>query len=479
MGRFETCVFIAPDFRVSHNSELLSRRLFLVIASVILAGCVTPPTPDLTVPTPVAWSQAPVPAAAPAELQAWWKSLHEPVLDALVSEALNNNLDIAQATRRLQKARFLARQAHAGFLPELSASVKTLQDLRTADNYLQASLDAVWELGLFGAAESTRMAANADLDGARWREQGVRVMVVADVVRTYQEIRTARYQAHLFEQMQRLDTDAQQLAQVRTQAHIGEAGEAAQISLRAAQAQAAQAQALEAADTAALSLAVLLGRDKPDPAWAAIEDETPEPGFAVREVPADLLRTRPDIHAAETEVLRAAADVGLARSALYPRVALTGAFTYSYNLTNNTKVSGNNEPGFGPQIDIPLWDWGRRRAQVRANEQELEAALLGYHKAVLSGVAEVEQALVILARQHQRGTAFEDILAAQKQRIQAQNVLGSQGLGSRFEDLGEQRALMQAQIELAAVRGAQVQAFVSLYKALGGAPLPAAGADKP
>jgi outer membrane protein TolC len=266
---------------------------------------------------------------------------------------------------------------------------------------------------------------------------------------------------------------------VRLRAHINEADEPVQITMRAAQARAARAQALEAADTAALSLAVLLGRETPDPVWAEAAAEPTEPEFTLTQLPADLLRTRPDIQVAEAEVLRAAAVLGLARSALYPRFALSGAFTYSYNLTRSSHVSGDNTPSFGPVIDIPLWDWGLRRAQVDADEQELDAALLGYHKAVLDGVAEVQGALAALARQHERAAAYEEVLKARQAGQQSQGVLLSQGLSSQFDGLGERRAVLEARIELASARAAQEQAFVALYKALGGAPLPPAEAMNP
>lgn len=457
----------------------LRRTFWAVVASVMLAGCVTPPAPDLAVHTPEAWSRSPVPAAAPAELREWWKALHDPVLDALVEEALKGNLDIAQANHRLQRERILAEHAGAHFLPIFSAGARTLQDLSTADNYFQASMDMTWELGLFGAADSTRMAANADLRLAQAREQGARVAVVASVVRAYLELRTARYQASLFADMQTLDEQSDKLAQVRSRAHINEAGEAMQIGMRAAQGRAARAQALETAETAALSLAVLLGRDAPDPAWIGLSAEPVAPEFALTQVPADLLRTRPDIQVAEADVLRTAADLGLARSALYPRVALSGAFIYSYNLTRSVHVSGDNSPSVGPVIDIPLWDWGQRRAQVRADEHELDAALLGYHKAVLDGVTEVESALAALTRQHERAQAYEDVLQTRQNGLQAQGVLVKQGLSSDFDGLGEQRAVLEARVELATARAAQGQAFVALYKALGGAPLPAAAAGKP
>ena len=125
-------------------------------------------------------------------------------------------------------------------------------------------------------------------------------------------------------------------------------------------------------------------------------------------MPADLLRTRPDIREAEAEVLRAAARLGMARSALYPRLSLGGSVLYAYNMTQNHRSNNNFVPAGGPTIDIPLWDWGARQAQVKAGEQGIAAALAGYRKAVLSGVSEVEESLSALARERERIAALDE-----------------------------------------------------------------------
>lgn len=84
---------------------------------------------------------------------------------------------------------------------------------------------------------------------------------------------------------------------------------------------------------------------------------------------------------------------------MYPRISLGGSILYAYNLTQNARSNSDSSPSIGPYVDIPLWDWGQRRARFHADEKQLDAALLGYRKAVLEGVSEVEGALGSLARQ--------------------------------------------------------------------------------
>lgn len=159
----------------------------------------------------------------------------------------------------------------------------------------------------------------------------------------------------------------------------------------------------------------------------------------------------------------------MARSALYPRLSLGGSVLYAYNMTQNHRSNNNFVPAGGPTIDIPLWDWGARQAQVKAGEQGIAAALAGYRKAVLSGVSEVEESLSALARERERIAALDEARRVLDRRNGSQRKLASLGLSSPYDGLEGRRALLEAQSDVALARGARTLAFVALYKALGGA----------
>ena len=140
-------------------------------------------------------------------------------------------------------------------------------------------------------------------------------------------------------------------------------------------------------------------------------------------------------------------------------------------MTQNHRSNNNFVPAGGPTIDIPLWDWGARQAQVKAGEQGIAAALAGYRKAVLSGVSEVEESLSALARERERIAALDEARRVLDRRAGSQRKLASLGLSSPYDGLEGRRALLEAQSDVALARGARTLAFVALYKALGGAPL--------
>ncbi|MGT9865482.1 TolC family protein [Stenotrophomonas maltophilia group sp. P373] len=450
-----------------------------LLTSLALAGCMSVPAPDLPDRTPSTWTQVPQGQGVAVEARQWWKVLADPALDGLVDQAIAGNLDLQQATLRLQAVRIVAGTSDSRFLPEISASAKQVQDAAAVDTYFHAGIEAIWDLGLFGAAESAHLSAQASAGNAEALRNAAQVAVIADVVRSYLDLTVAQAQQDLLVRQQAVDDRGEQLARVRLRLRLDEPGELERLRARQAATRAATAQARENADNAARALALLLGRDGPDPAWRAYRAPPKLGAFSLQQVPTDLLRYRPQILLAESEVMQAAASKGSARAAMYPRVSLGGSILYAYNLTQNARSNSDSSPSIGPYIDIPLWDWGQRRARFHANEKQLDAALLGYRKAVLEGVSEVEGALGSLARQDSSIQSLRAANDAAGQQVKRQARQVQLGLSSEFDGLDTQRAALASQADLIAAQGARVLAFASLYRALGGAPLPAEGEGEP
>ena len=465
-----------PTLLVNTASAMPRLSCLCLGALLALAGCSAPPPAQIDGSVPQAWTQ-PVPAgAAPADLRGWWKAWGDKTLDALVEEALAANLDLAQAQSRLRQQRLLAGTADAAYRPVVTAGARTLQDIAAIDSYFHASIDVAWDLGLFGAREAGLQSAAAGVLDAAGRLQAARVALVADVAHRYLDIRMAQRQRALLDEQLRIDARALQLAEVRRQQCLGSLDAVQQLRLQSSQVLAQQAALREAQARAAHGLAALLGRTRPDAQWLQADAEAPLPGpdaLGVASLPADLLRTRPDLQVAQAGVESAAAELGLAKAALYPRFVIGGSLLYSYNITQNLRNRHDNAPTFGPQIDIPLFDWGRRRSQADASELALQAAVQAYRQSVLDGVAEVESALAGLSAQRERIAALQASGELLQQREQAQARRLQLGLDSEFGGLAGRRAVLQARSEQATALAAHALAYVALYKALGGAPLPA------
>ena len=454
------------------SPSALSRIRFITLLAITTQlGCTAVSVPKMAAQVPGAWSAQADPAGRPVDLRSWWKALDDSRLNGLVEEALHHNLDLAQSARLLEAERQLAGRANARFLPWLTGGARPAKDAAARDSYFNVGLDMAWELGLFGAAESGRILAQAQLERAEARQQALRVSLVAAVVRNYLDLGVANGQIEILRQIQALDSKAERFTLTRLNTHLGSQKEVDAANLQRWQTQSELAAMRLTADRSARALALLLGRSDPDPEWRKIVQPSALTSFALHAIPADLLRTRPDIGEAEAEVLRAAASLGIAHAAMYPRLSLGGSILYSYNVTQNRRSNSNFVPSVGPTIDIPLWDWGMRRAQVVASERGIDAALLGYQQAVLTGVSEVEEALSSLERLREQVQALEKAGQAQARRVAAQRQLAALGLSSDAETLAESRSFLEARAKIELAQGSRALAFVALYKALGGAPL--------
>lgn len=464
------------DCAVKSASFVSSLRLNALCLSAValLAGCAAPVEVKLDSSVPKHWQQS-ANGSRPADvgqLAQWWKGWGDAKLNALVDEALAQNLDVSQAVLRLRQQKLLADTARSPFMPTVSAGARTLQDIAAIDSYFHASVDVVWDLGLFGDSHAARRAGMAGLLEAKAQLHAARVALVADVVHRYLDVRLAQRQRALLDMLQAQSERQLELLTVRRDQRLGPSAALEQQRLLNQSLLAQQAGVLESQARSAHALAALLGRDKPESQWlqADANAELPKPQ-TIAVLPADMLRSRPDIQEAEAAVERAAAALGVSRAALYPRFTITGSILYSYNLTQNFRTTSDRMPLIGPQIDIPLFDWGRRRAQADANELALQASIQAYRQSLLNGIAETEGALAAIAAQQKRQQglqASQELIQARSRSLAVREKLG---LSSELDGLDTRRAALQAQSDMATARAAEALAYVGLYKALGAAPL--------
>ncbi len=453
-----------------------ARGLSLILTMLTLGGCASVEMPSLATPLPAHWRNAPVPTAArrpPTDLHGWWREFNDARLDALVDHALQANLDVAQARERLLAARILYTHADAPFLPSLRARTSDAVDPDASASYINAGFDSTWELGLFGRARGATRVAGGQLQAAAADLRAVRVSLVAEVVRNWIDLRTAQQREQCLNAVR--DIRQRRLGLLETRVRLGLAGEQEVSQARAelADADAALSAPRQDADAAAQRLAMLLGRTAPDPAWLA-PGPLPELGtLAYDSVPADLLRTRPEIARAEAEVVRVAGELGLARADMYPNIALGASLIWSTDVfTNRSHGTTNAISAVGPLIDIPLFDWGMRAARADSKDHELKAAVLAYRQAVLAGVTDVETALGTLEQQRRREDDRIEAWQELARSAQAQDTRTRLGLSGGIERDQALTARDQAALAVIEAKASRDIAYVALYKALGGAPEP-------
>jgi len=449
-----------------------AERGAVLLALIALVGCAAAPLPDLKPALPAAWRHALPEQSAPTDLHGWWKNFHDGQLDALVDRALADNLDLAQAVERLRAARALHAQSGSQYLPYLAARTQDVIDPDVSASYFVAGFDAVWELGLFGRREGTRRVLQGELDDAAATLDSARVSMVGEVVADYLALGAGQERARLLKQVR--DLRQQQLGLLRIRQELGLATDTqiAQAEGALARSSSVLLLALQQIDALAQQLAVLVGRTQPEPAWL-ISGSLPRLAAAsIASAPADLLRTRPEIRRAEAQVLQAAGEADLAHADRMPNVAIGGSIFWSTNISGNRPASPSGIASIGPLLDIPLLDWGLRRARASANSHLLEAAVLAYRQAVLQGQAEVETALGNLQLQQDRERQQDLSLAAARRAADSEAQRVALTLDSPLDAQAAMLAQTEEQLALLNASADRGLAYVTLFKALGGAALP-------
>lgn len=443
--------------------------------TALLGACVSVQVPKLpSGDLPSQWRNAPALGAQP-DLTGWWKHFHDPQLDALVEQALRDNPGVSAAAWKLRAARALEAASSASRMPQVGFGTIEQPNPENTASYFQAGFDASWELGLFGRSGADAHLAEANTREAAADLQSARVSLVAEVVREYLQLHAAQHQQALLTVAASAAHRITRLTEVREREELASNVDVEQARAAAATAAARLAETGAAITSHAQTLALLLGKSEPDAHWQAASAPPVPADVDINAVPADLLRTRPEIHYAEAQVLKAAGELGVAKADLYPRLALGSSLSFAALVKGQTHLGDvNNTFAIGPIIDIPLFDWGRRRAVRDARDDQLQAALALYRQAVLQGAAEVETSLANLHASSQRVQAADAALTAGTRAASASETLQRLGEADAINVAEAATRNIDAEIARDQARLALGLAYVALYKALGGAPLPAA-----
>jgi NodT family efflux transporter outer membrane factor (OMF) lipoprotein len=463
--------------------RLLSRHAVSMACATLIAGCAV--GPDFKAPALPETGAHFVRDAAQAELrhavtdQAFWRQFHDAELTRLVEQALQSNQDLRQAMTRLDGAEALLRESRFDQIPTVTASAQGLQEKRSesqaaggprSQRSYGAGLQASWEIDVFGRVRRNIEAHGADLQAEAADLAALQLAIAAQVTTSYADLRGWQQRLALAHANADSQEQTLQLVQLRlalgrdTQFDLARAQallEATRARIPALQAQIAVAQH---------RLAVLTGQ-QPGALVAQLEVAMPLPALPVAVdpgTPADLLRRRPDVAAAEARLHAATARIGVATADLFPRLSLGGllgsAALGSGSLFEGASATSRVFLG----VDWSFLDVGRVRARIAASEAGGAAALAGYQQTVLLALEDTENALVRLQRtrdedRHLNQAAEQRQLAEQlaQRRYQA----GTIGL---YELLDAQRDLYAAQDAAADSRTRGLRAAVSLYQALAG-----------
>ena len=465
------------------------RRFAALVALAALGACTVGPdyhprtTAQLGVPDVYS-----LPAGPRAEdLTHWWQRFGDPELSRLVEQARTTNTDLAQAVGRLRQARESLVQSRANLLPTISgsagynrsfnlrggASNLTLPDgtvttiTRSAGDSFSLGADAQYQLGLFGEVRRTVEASRAENDAARFDYATVLVSVTSEVGRNYVLARAYQAQIANAQASLAIQDDNLEIAGFRVQAGLVSSLDAEQARTQRAQTAATVPQLQQQYDQTVARLGVLTGQ-APGALRAELAATRPIPTATAvgAGIPADVLRQRPDVRAAERALAAATARIGVAKAQLYPALAITG--NIATNATSLGNLASTVTGGLFAGLTQAIFNGGRLRSQVRGQEAAADVALAAYKGTVLTALEDVENALSALtaadARQREFAIAFD---AASNAAILGRSQYRS-GLTDFTTLQNQELSLLSARNGLTGAQADRAAALVQLYAALGG-----------
>lgn len=457
--------------------------MWLVMMTLVVTGCARVNVPQSSVPVlPSSWRNAAAVKGAPlpsANLRSWWTAFADPRLSHLVEMAIRGNLGLAASRARIQAAAEWLGMHRQRFKPRVQAATRNAQPADTKDSYFQFGVDANWELGLFGRKKAVNQKARGQMKAAQANALAARVALVAQVAASYLQLQAARGQRQLWSSLVTLDRQRQSLLQTRVTSGLAAPVDVARVQGKVADDRAHVSHLNTRISRLEQAIAVALGQGEPKRGWfgdAALPSLHQSPQ---KLPPADLLRLRPDVTQAQAQVEQAIGTLGIAHANRFPQVALGAGLMWSTNVSrqHNLDTDFQMAPIFGPEITIPLFDWGRRLAAEHARASQLRAALLDYRQTVFQAVADVEDAFAALRDSQQVLAERRQTLSVQSDALAAQQRLVKLGLASHLSMLEAKRQRLLARVQLNVALLDHDQAFVNLYQAYGGPALNAAEGD--
>lgn len=477
-------------------------RLRPWLCTLVLTGTVaacTPVGPDYVRPnSPVVkqWieANAPVPSGSAgltsrsAPVAAWWETFNDPTLNSLVAQAYAQNLTLQIAGTRVLQARAQLGIAFGEFFPQsqgVGASynrrkisenigrlpeLEQIADIDTTFSTSQAGFDAQWELDVFGGQRRGLQSAEANLAAKVASYDDALVTLTGDVAGVYINIRALQEGISIARKNIKLQQESFDLAELRFKN-----GVTTDLDVQESTALLNNTKSLVPALESELqqsknALAVLLGQP-PSSMSNLIRNSGRIPSARANVavgVPAELLRRRPDIRAAELEAAAQSAQIGVAVSYLYPQFVLSGSIGVQAS-DQNTLFSANSITGIAsPGVVWNVLNYGRLKNNVRAQDAAFQGLVANYQNTVLSAYAEVENAMVAYQKANTSIVLLQRSVDASQRAAEIAVSQYTDGVADYDRVVTAQQSLLQSEANLIDLRAQASESLVALYKGLGG-----------
>ena len=457
----------------------LNARLLPLLLLLAGTGCTVGPEPRVPTPESIGVPRefrgsAAQPDSTHALVADWWSTFDDPVLSSLVEQALAANTNIDAAGARVRQARAALKSARAGWWPTLDFGTSASRlmgvgpDAQVPDRTTyDAAFDARYEVDLFGGQRRAVQASTADLAAVEAKLHSTQLTVAAEVALNYVDARLAQRQLAIAGANLSSQDETLQIVQWRVQAGLVGALDLEQARQLRAQTAATVPLREQALSSALNRLSVLTG-SAPGTVDEMFNPVTPIPLVVAADisVPAEMLRRRPDVTAAERTLVAETARIGVREADLYPSLGLSGSL--GGNTSNWGDLTNASFSRLAAGLTAPIFQGGRLRAAVEQQRAAAIGSLAVYRDTVLVALEESENALVAISvterRERELAVAEE---AARNAAVLARSQYQA-GIIDFYSLLESERSVLTTETSRAAARADRAAAAVQLYKALGG-----------
>ncbi len=450
----------------------------------LLQGCSVGPDyqkPKMDLPN--SWKNAQNTETETSVLNAsWWENFEDPLLNDLMAEAVNNNWGLKEVWARLEASRQQLTRADAALFPEFDMSGSYDRERMSKNapgfnpnfylgtyNNVNLGVSTSWELDVFGRIRRSEEIAQALVDISVADVKGVLLSLYANVTQNYIILRSAQTQCQFQHKIVELSQEILRLTQDLMSSGLTNQQTVEEAQSRYEKALADQTLLEIILKTALHQLAILLG--KPPAALykrLSLSTPVPLPPLSIfSDLPSTLLEQRPDIQAAERTLAQATAEIGLMTGDLFPKFSLTGSWGYNSTKGSNLINSNSTTFGVGPSFSWPIFDFGRIRDSIRAQEAERDAQLFAYHEVVLKALSDVETALVTLKNKAIYHQKMQRILASQENKLLLTQDLYKAGTVDYLTVLTQHQAELEGALQVTLSAESYSSAAITLYKSLG------------
>ena len=475
-----------------------------LLCALILGGCVVGPdyqgAPD-TAPHAAGtahFNRAPQTGVADAPGVAnWWDSLHDPQLSALIETAIDNSPTMLIARARLQQARAGLKLQQENGLPKVSARALALR-MRSPDTsallgvtgqsaqsgqagqtasssgrgpiqFYDMGFDASWEVDMFGGVKRAVEAASADAEASVANLDDTHVSLAAEVAQNYIALRDMQLRFALIRQSAELEQKMLALSEQRQARGAMSAADVEQLRTQLETTQATlipiDAQIAEAMDT----LAVLTGRE-PGALDSSLQAATSLPDLPATVAignPADVIRQRPDIRAAERHLASQNAQIGEKTADLFPKLSLIGDIGYSGSDAAHLLRKDNFSWAVLPYLTWNFLDFGRTKSSIRQAQDAYDEAAAQYRSTVLNALKDAETALSRYGHQRANLASLTAVQTMTAQSVAYAEQRYQAGADSLIDRYSSQRTGLSARENVISGQAELLKDFVSLQKSLG------------